>query len=289
MADFDLQYNRLGTEILATGHDTTGEAVRAHYADGTPAYTKQLIAKQFRFDNSEFPCLTNKNTLMDKSKEELFWIWVEKSNDVRWLQERGNHIWDEWMMKDFSIGPSYGWQLAKKCRVVDLGKLNGSELSQYAVMDQVDWLLHSLQHDRSSRRIMTSLFDVERLHRMALQPCVYETHWIVEGSKLSLIVKARSSDYALGLPFNVSQYNILQRMVAQVTGYELGEYIFDMDIPHIYDRHEEKLKKQFARPTHEAPKIWLNPEVKNFYDFKLDDIQILDYKHESGLLFEVAI
>ena len=106
MTQFDSQYNDLGQEILANGHDTTGEDVRAHYADGTPAYTKQLIGKQFRFDNSEFPCLTNKKVLMDKSKEELFWFWVEKSNDVRWLQERGNHIWDEWQMKDFTIGPA---------------------------------------------------------------------------------------------------------------------------------------------------------------------------------------
>ncbi len=133
------------------------------------------------------------------------------------------------------------------------------------------------------------LWNPDDLDGMALTPCVYETQWYVKEGKLSLEVRARSNDMALGNPFNVFQYNVLQRMIAQVLGYELGEYIFNIGDCHIYTRHIDNLNIQMKREQYEAPKLWINPDIKNFYDFTIDDFKLIDYKHGDKLTFEVAV
>ncbi|MDD9776596.1 thymidylate synthase, partial [Bacillus subtilis] len=172
----------------------------------------------------------------------------------------------------------YGFQLGKKNR-----SLNGEKV------DQVDYLLHQLKNNPSSRRHITMLWNPDDLDSMALTPCVYETQWYVKQGKLHLEVRARSNDMALGNPFNVIQYNELQRMIDQVTGYKHGEYIFKIGDSHDYTLHIENYKIQMEREQFEAPELWINPEVKDFYHFTIDDFKLINYKHGDKLLFEVAV
>jgi thymidylate synthase len=282
MSQADIQYNKVLFDILQEGVSDVGENVRTVWADGTPAYTKSVISRQFRFDNSEVPILTTKKVAWKTAIKELLWIWQMKSNVVQELRDMGVKIWNEWERADGTIGRAYGYQLGKKNRLI---KVNGFEV----MVDQVDYLIHQLMTNPSSRRHITMLWNPDELDFMSLTPCVYETQWYVRGNKLHLEVRARSNDMALGNPFNVFQYNVLQRMIAQVCGYELGEYIFNMGDAHIYDRHEKPLQQQIFNERFEAPTLWINPEITNFYDFTIDDFKLIDYKHGETIKMEVAI
>lgn len=288
MSQVDNQYNKVLFDILQEGVSDAEENVRTVWSDGKPAHTKSVISRQFRFDNSEIPILTTKKVAWKTAIKELLWIWQMKSNRVQDLRDMGVKIWNEWEQEDGTIGEAYGFQLGKKNRTVEIEKL-GEGLSSYAIFDQVDYLIHQLINNPSSRRHITMLWNPDDLDSMSLTPCVYETQWYVRGNKLHLEVRARSNDMALGNPFNVFQYNVLQRMIAQVTGYELGEYIFNMGDAHIYDRHEKFLQQQIFNEKYEAPTLWINPEVKNFYDFTIDDFELINYKHGETIKMEVAI
>ncbi|MCY8069317.1 thymidylate synthase, partial [Bacillus haynesii] len=266
-------------KIIESGISDEEYQVRTKWdSDATPAHTLSIMSEKMRFDNSEVPILTTKKVAWKTAIKELLWIWQLKSNDVQVLNDMGVHIWDQWRLEDGTIGAAYGYQLGKKNRTV-----NGQKV------DQVDYLLHQLKHNPSSRRHLTMLWNPDDLDGMALTPCVYETQWYVKEGKLSLEVRARSNDMALGNPFNVFQYNVLQRMIAQVLGYELGEYIFNIGDCHIYTRHIDNLNIQMKREQYEAPKLWINPDIKNFYDFTIDDFKLIDYKHGDKLTFEVAV
>lgn len=297
MSQADIQYNKIISNIIENGVWDTGEEVRTRWKDGTPAYTKSVISQKMRFDNSEVPILTTKKVAWKTAIKELLWIWQMKSNRVQDLRDMGVHIWNEWELPDGTIGKAYGYQLGKKNRevflardcIVDGGAGQATASKVYTYLDQVDYLLYQLKKNPASRRHITMLWNPDELDDMSLTPCVYETQWYVKQGKLSLEVRARSNDMALGNPFNVFQYNVLQRMVAQVTDYELGEYIFNIGDCHIYDRHMEPLKEQIQRETYEAPQLWINPEVTNFYDFTIDDFQLINYKHGEPIRMEVAI
>ncbi|MCY9268784.1 thymidylate synthase, partial [Bacillus licheniformis] len=254
MSHYDQQYNAIIQKIIESGISDEEYQVRTKWdSDGTPAHTLSIMSEKMRFDNSEVPILTTKKVAWKTAIKELLWIWQLKSNDVQVLNDMGVHIWDQWRLEDGTIGAAYGYQLGKKNRTV-----NGQKV------DQVDYLLHQLKHNPSSRRHLTMLWNPDDLDGMALTPCVYETQWYVKEGKLSLEVRARSNDMALGNPFNVFQYNVLQRMIAQVLGYELGEYIFNIGDCHIYTRHIDNLNIQMKREQYEAPKLWINPDIKNF-------------------------
>ncbi|WAX16557.1 thymidylate synthase [Lysinibacillus phage LC76P1] len=298
MKTADEQYKELVTEILAFGYDNKGEKVRTKYkTDGLPAYTKSLISRQFRFKGLQVPILTSKFVAWKWAIKELLWIWQMKSNRLKDLQDMGVTIWDDWELADGTIGKAYGYQLREKRRPyavshvnTDLIDKNNTRLEGGALMlDQVDALIHELINNPSSRRHITTLFCVEDLPWMALHPCVYETQWYVRGNVLNLEVRARSNDIALGNPFNVFQYYVLLRMIAQVTGYEVGEYIFNMGDAHIYDRHEEAIKQQIGGETFAPPELWINPEITNFYDFTPDDFELIGYNWDEKYEFEVAI
>lgn len=279
MTQFDTHYNNLIKEIIHTGYTDEGEAVRTVWdSDGTPAHTKSVIGHSFRFDNSEVPILTTKRVAWKTAIKELLWIWQQKSNSVQDLKAAGVNIWNQWEREDGTIGKAYGYQLGKE---VERG--NGVK------MDQVDYLLDQLKNNPSSRRHITTLWDVDDLHDMALTPCVWSTQWYVKGGKLHLKVTSRSGDMALGVPFNVFQYNVLQRMVAQVTGYGLGEFIFEMGDAHVYTRHFDGLLEQVERQPFDAPTLWINPDVTNFYDFTIADFKLIDYNHGEKIPFEVAV
>ncbi|ATF13513.1 thymidylate synthase [Brevibacillus brevis X23] len=277
MSNFDIQYNQLINDIIQNGEWDNDQPVRAKWLDGEPAYTRSVISKKLQFDNTEVPILTTKQVYWKTAIKELLWIWQKKSNKVQVLRDMNCRIWDEWELPDGTIGKAYGYQLGQKCR-----KVNGE------MLDQVDYLLWSLKNN-PSRRMMTTLWDKNDLDSMSLTPCVWKTNWIVKQGKLHLIVGIRSNDMALGNPFNVFQYYVLQRMITQVTGYSLGNLTFDIDDCHIYDRHLNALREQIERRSYDSPTLWINPEVKSFYDFTSDDFALIDYKYHPSTKMEVAI
>lgn len=297
MSQADIQYKEIIETILDKGYSDENEKVRTVWDDGTPAHTVSYIGQSMRFDNSETPILTSKKVAWKWAIKELLWIWQMKSNVVQDLNDMGVDIWDEWRLPDGTIGKAYGYQLRKRNRRYAVSKIKMDKMSKEALtlvdgallIDQVDYLIQELINNKASRRHITTLWNPDDLDDMALTPCVYETQWHVKGNKLHLEVRCRSNDMGLGNPFNVFQYNVLQRMIAQVTGYELGEYIFHIGDAHVYDKHVEPIKEQMNRETFEAPTLWINPEVKNFYDFTIDDFKLIDYKHGKPVNLEVAI
>ena len=270
----DQQYNKIISAIISNGVMDNPDTVRTVYADGEKASTKAIINVQMKFDNgSHIPLLTTKRVPLKDPIKELFWIWQMMSNKVFDLQQMGCKVWDEWELSDGSIGRAYGYQLRHKVQSITIDELfldmffNGEfsfkpsendlalgkesmkekllSCEEYLIeLNQVDWLLYTLKKNPHSRRIKTTLWCVEDLQDMALQPCVYETHWQVFNGKLCLTVNVRSNDVMLGNPYNIYQYAILHRLIAQVSGYEVGELCFNIDNAHIYDRHLELAEKQ---------------------------------------------
>lgn len=314
----DEQYNSIIRQILNEGVMDNPEHIRTVYADGEKAPAKAIINAQMKFDNSKGAViLTTKRVPLKDPIKELFWIWQKMSNKVFDLQQMGCHVWDEWELVDGTIGKAYGYQLKNKKQTIVIDELflqmyfNGefydkpteADLAmgydalvekicdnEYLIdLNQVDYLIYSLKKNPYSRRIKTTLWCVEDLSEMALQPCVYDTHWQLFDGKLALTVNIRSSDQAIGLPYNIYQYSILHKMIAQVTGHEVGELCFNIDNAHIYSKHIEKIKEQIDRETHEPPEVWINPQVKSFYDFTIDDIKVFNYKHGEKINYEVAI
>lgn len=298
----DIKYNNIIGNIMRNGTWDFHQNIRTVWADGSPAHTKSVISQRMRFDNSEIPILTSKHVAWRTAIKELLWIWQQKSNVVQDLRDVGVKIWDEWEREDGTIGKAYGYQLAKKNRTIrehlnvkqvavkDKGLVNTPDgISYTRIVDQVDYLLHQLKNNPASRRHITTLWNPDDLDDMALTPCVYETQWYVKGGKLSLEVRSRSNDMALGNPFNIFQYNVLQRMVAQVLGYGLGEYIYNIGDAHIYERHVEELYHQTNRRLYDTPELIINPNVTNFYDFTIDDFELVDYQHGEKISYEVAI
>lgn len=314
MSKADVLYKELILDIYNNGVWDNPKNVRPKYADGTPAITKSVINKQMKFDDTEFPILTQKRVGMKDSIKEMFWIWQKMSNKVQDLRDTGCNVWNEWQQEDGTIGKAYGWQLKNKRRQVFADKLfidmtlNGefsfskNVLSEFphdewtnhfkgleVPINQVDYLLYQLKKNPHSRRIKTTLYCIEDLDEMALEPCVYETHWQLWDGKLSLTVNIRSNDICLGNPYNVTQYAILHRLIAQVTGYQIGELCFNIDNAHIYSRHMDKVLTQINNEMHDAPNVIINPNVKSFYDFALDDIEFVGYEHSGSIKYEIAI
>jgi thymidylate synthase len=305
MGQADKVYDGVIQEILANGIWDKDQKVRTVWADGTPAYTKSTISAQMKFDGTEVPILTKKRVAAKTAINELpLGFWQQKTNSMETMHDMNVRIWDEWEIKEGkwqgTIGPSYGYQLGKLVRkvklsevksIIESGYLSKNHLVEgdYVWLDQVDYLLWQLKFNPSSRRHVVSLWNIHDLDEMALNPCVWHTQWIVKEKKLHLVVGIRSNDMALGNPFNVFQYYVLQRMIAQVTGYNMGTLTFNINDAHIYERHIEGLTEQLNQEDYPAPTLWVNPEVKSFYDFTINDFQLLDYQHGPSIKFEVAI
>ena len=252
-------------DILENGTSTEGEKVRPHWEDGTPAHTIKNFGVVNRYDLSEeFPALTLRPTAIKLATDEMLWIWQKKSNRLADLK---SHVWDEWADEEGTIGKAYGYQMAKKYKFKQ-GK-----------MDQVDNVLWCLKNDRYSRRILTNLYNFEDLSEMRLEPCAYSMTFNVKGDTLNGILNQRSQDILAANNWNVVQYSILLMMMAQVSGLKAGELVHVISDAHIYDRHVDIIKELIARPQYPAPKVTLNPDIKNFYDFTTDDIKVENYQH----------
>ena len=263
MSKADTIFIRMCRDIIDNGYSSEGRIVRAKWEDGTPAHTKKRFGVVNRYDLSEeFPALTLRPTPLKSCTDELLWIWQKKSNDIHELH---SHIWDQWADENGTIGKAYGYQLGVKHEYPE-GR-----------MDQVDRVLYDLTHNPYSRRIMTNLYNFEDLHEMALYPCAYSMTFNVTGNRLNAILNQRSQDTLVANNWNVCQYAILVMMFAQVTGFEPGEFVHVIADAHIYDRHIPIVEEMLTRPTYPAPKVRLNPAVKDFYDFTPDDVWVEDY------------
>ena len=256
-------------DILENGTSTEGELVRPHWEDGTSAYTIKKFGVVNRYDLSkEFPAITLRKTYIKSATDELLWIWQKKSNNIHDLK---SHVWDEWADEDGSIGKAYGYQLGVKHQYKE------------GMMDQVDRVIYDLKHTPFSRRILTNIYVHQDLHEMNLYPCAYSMTFNVTQKKgddrltLNGILNQRSQDVLAANNWNVCQYAVLMHMLAQVCDMRVGELVHEIADAHIYDRHVPIVKELIERPQYDAPKFWLNPDIKDFYQFTTDDIKITDY------------
>lgn len=253
--------------IMEEGVWDTDYPVRPKWEDGTPAHTIKKFGIVNEYDLSEeLPILTIRRTAFKSCLDELLWIWQKKSNNIHDLK---SHIWDSWADETGSIGKAYGYQLAKKA------------IYPEGEFDQVDRVLFDLKHNPHSRRILTNIYNFEDLHEMNLYPCAYSMTFNVEGDRLNGILNQRSNDMLTANNWNVLQYSLLIYMFAQVSGLKPGKLIHVIADAHIYDRHVPLVEKVIAKPEHPAPKLWINPEIKNFYDFTVDDFKLEGYEFET--------
>lgn len=252
------------TDILENGVWDTDREVRPHWADGTPAHTIKKFCVVNRYDlTKEFPVMTLRKQGFKNAVDEILWIWQKKSNRIADLH---SHIWDSWAGEDGTIGKAYGYQLGVK-NVYPEGEF-----------DQVDRVLYDLKHNPASRRILTNIYNFEDLHEMNLYPCAYSMTFNVTGNKLNGILNQRSNDMAVANNWNVMQYAVLLHMFAQVSGLIAGELVHVIADAHIYDRHIPSVKEMLLNPEYPAPKFVMNPDVKNFYDFTVDDFRLEGYE-----------
>ncbi len=256
-------------DIIENGCSTEGEKVRPQWEDGTFAYTVKKFGVVNRYDlTKEFPAITLRRTGIKSAFDEILWIWQKKSNNIRDLN---SHIWDEWADGDGSIGKAYGYQLGVKHEYKE------------GMMDQVDRVLYDLENYPYSRRIMTNIYVHQDLHEMALYPCAYSMTFNVTKKPdsprliLNAVLNQRSQDVLAANNWNVCQYALLLMMFAQVSGMEAGELLHVIADAHIYDRHIPLVKELISRETHDAPVVRLNPEIRSFYDFTVDDLSVENY------------
>ena len=263
MSKCDEQYLNLVENILNNGY---------YDQNRTGIATYKLPHQILQFDLSdEFPILTTKFVAFKTAVKELLWIFQKQSNSVEELKKDNVHIWDEWEMKDGTIGTAYGWIVKE--------------------FHQIDKLINQLKTNPQDRRMMINLWQIPYLDTGALYPCVFNSCWDVTDGKLNCMLTIRSNDIPLGNPFNVTQYAVLVNLLAQVTNFKPGLLTVCINNAHIYENQIEGMKEQLNRRDKAlpAPKLWINPEIKDFYKFTVDDIKLIDYNHLGKINMEVAV
>lgn len=251
-------------DILDNGESSRGQKVRAAWEDGQPAHYLKRFGVVNRYDLAqEFPILTLRPTGLEAAIDELLWIWQRKSNNINDLN---SHIWDSWADEKGSIGKAYGYQLGVKHKYPE------------GEFDQVDRVLYDLKHNPFSRRIITNIYNHSDLSEMNLYPCAYSLTFNVTRGRLNLILNQRSQDVLVANNWNVCQYAILQHMLAQVSGFKVGELVHVIADAHIYDRHIPLVEELISRPTYPAPELIINKDIKDFYQFVVKDFGLIGYK-----------
>ena len=299
MSKFDKEYLKLCKKILTDG-------IEVENRTGTNSI--KIPSYNFHFDLSEeFPMLTTKQVFYKNAITEMLWIYQAQSNDVRWLKERNNHIWDKWEIDDDGLWKATqnvlddNGNLVKKDVVKDFGKDWGHTIgTAYGWIvkryGHVDNLINKIKNNPTDRRMIMSLWQDEFLDTAVLPSCVWCSEWDVTDGKLNMLVHQRSCDVPLGLPFNVTQYAVLLSMIAHCTNLKPGSIDWSIKDAHIYVNQVEGIKEQIERgDTLEdlpAPELWLNPEIKDFYEFdnskELKDIKIGKYKHHGKISFPIS-
>lgn len=311
MSLFDEQYLDLCKRILDEGeiittdpsvlkHNTNGKIqtnMPTHLAQTSKETTTYSLPHQvLTFDlQKEFPILTTKFVAFKSAVLELLWIYQAQSNDVRWLQERGVKIWNEWEIDENGdyMGKHFGKEFAHT-----IGTAYGWIVNKYQLTQS---LIETLKTDPANRRMIMSLWQNEWLPTAALPSCVWNSQWNVTGDKLNIMVTVRSNDVPLGMPFNVTQYAVLCHLVAQAAGLKPGQMTYVINNAHIYANQVPGILEQIKRrdeylKTHESlpevPKLWINPDITDFFKFdnskELKDIKLLNYEHLGKISMPVT-
>ena len=268
MNTIDRQYEDLLADVLEHG---------TRKADRTGTGTISAFGRQIRFDLAEgFPRITTKFVAMKPVKGELLWFLSGDTN-VRWLQERGISIWDEWADGSGDLGPVYGYQWRSWPRP------DGGHI------DQIAAVVESLKADPDSRRHLVSAWNVGDLDAMALAPCHVLFQFYVAGGRLSCQLYQRSADLFLGVPFNIASYSLLTHMIAQQTGYDVGEFIWTGGDCHIYKNHVAAVREQIGRTPYPFPELSLK-KAPSMFDYQMSDIYAsAGYKHHPAIKAPVAV
>ncbi len=245
--------------------------------DRTGTGTRSLFGYQMRFDLSQgFPLVTTKKVHTKSIIYELLWF-LRGDTNVNYLHEHGVSIWDEWADENGDLGPVYGKQW------------RAWEDKKGHLHDQLSQAIEQIKNTPDSRRIIISAWNVGELEDMALMPCHALFQFYVADGKLSCQLYQRSADVFLGVPFNIASYALLTAMIAQVCDLELGDFVHSFGDVHLYNNHIEQAKKQLSRKPYPLPRLILNPDIKNIYDFKYEDIKIEDYQCHPGIKAPVAV
>lgn len=283
MSKWDKQYIELCEEILEKG-------TRVENRTGIDSI--KIPFKSFEFDlEEEFPILTTKFVAFKSAVLELLWFYQAKSNDVRWLQERNVKIWNEWQIDEDGnyLGKKFPKEYANT-----IGTAYGYIVNKFNLTDN---LIKKIKENPNDRRMIMSLWQNDYLDTAVLPSCVWNSMWDVTDGKLNAIVTCRSNDVPLGMPFNVTQYAVLVHLIAHVTGLKPGKLYYNAKDLHIYvnqiDGIKEQIKTYHELGDYEAPKLWINEEVKDFFEFdnskELKDIKLIDYKHHKKISMPVAV
>lgn len=261
----DCQYDTIVKDILHNG---------GYVKDRTGTGTLKRFAHEMRHrPNEMFPILTKKKVAFESAKKELFWIYQDQSNDVNLLKEKyGVKVWDEWANDEGTIGKAYGFQVKKH--------------------NQIDRLIEGIKSDPYSRRHRIQLWSEEDASEMELEPCAFMTLWYVDpvSNELNMTLIQRSGDMGLGIPFNMVQYAILQKIVAHCTGYKVGEFVHLINDAHVYVNHINPLKRQLS--LEELPPrayVEITTHETDFYKLTPDDIKLRDYQSYGAIPMEVSV
>jgi len=245
--------------------------------DRTGTGTKSIFGHQMRFPMSEgFPLLTTKKLHLKSIIYELLWF-LQGNTNVRWLQERGVRIWNEWADENGELGPVYGHQWRSWPDY------------EGGTIDQIAQAVELIKHNPDSRRIIVSAWNVAEVKNMALPPCHLLFQFYVADGKLSLQLYQRSADTFLGVPFNIASYALLLQMMAQVCGLELGDFIHTTGDTHLYTNHLQQAELQLTRTPRPLPHMTINPDVKDIFAFRYEDFQLEGYDPWPHIKAEVSV
>ena len=245
--------------------------------DRTGTGTHSVFGYQMRFDLQDgFPLLTTKKLHLKSIIHELLWF-LKGDTNVKYLQENGVRIWNEWADENGDLGHIYGYQWRS------WPDYNGGHI------DQIKEAIHTIQNNPDSRRIIVSAWNVADLPQMNLPPCHAFFQFYVANGKLSLQLYQRSADIFLGVPFNIASYALLLQMMAQVTGLKAGDFVHTLGDAHIYLNHLDQVKLQLTREPRPLPQMKINPDVKSIFDFKYEDFELVNYDPHPHIAGKVSV
>lgn len=245
--------------------------------DRTGVGTISVFGYQMRFDLAEgFPLVTTKKVHLRSIVHELLWF-LRGDTNIRYLNENGVTIWDEWADENGELGPVYGHQWRSWAA------------ADGRIIDQIADVAHQIRTRPDSRRLLVSAWNVGEIERMALPPCHCLFQFYVADGRLSCQLYQRSADIFLGVPFNIASYALLTMMMAQVTGYEPGEFVHTLGDAHLYLNHVEQATLQLSRQPYPLPRMRLNPAVSSLFDFRYEDFELLDYQSHPRIMAPIAV
>ncbi|MDX9692250.1 MAG: thymidylate synthase [Acholeplasmataceae bacterium] len=269
--------------------------------DRTQTGTKSVFGYQMRFDLKDgFPLLTTKKVHLKSIIHELLWF-IKGDTNIKYLVDHDVRIWNEWPYETFKKSKDYQGETMDeyvtkiKSDIVfaqkhgDLGPVYGAQWRNFNGVDQIQYILDELKHNPNSRRMILSAWNPAEIKSMALPPCHTLIQFYVADNKLSCQLYQRSADIFLGVPFNIASYALLLMMVAQVTGYEVGEFVHTLGDAHIYSNHFEQIELQLSREPKKRPTMMINPHVKSLFDFTFEDFELKDYNPYPAIKGKVAV